>query len=310
MRFKETGRVVDDFYVVGIPGMPVYLLDGQAPILFDAGNVALSDLYVEQIKTILKKRSPAFLFITHSHFDHIGAAAHFKATWPDLKIAASAKTGQLLTNPKVVALMRSLSVEAARAIGQWGYSNLCDRSFEPFSLDITPTPEQELKAGDRKIRVMATPGHTWDFLSYFLPAEKILIASEAVGCQDEHGPIQAEFLVDYDSYRNSLTGLSTLDIRVLCPGHHLVLTGRDTGRFMAQSLTDCRNYVDQVEKILLEVNGDFASAVNMIQAWEWDPKPWPKQPLAAYLLNTKARVKTIWERMIKNHQVHAAAISR
>ncbi|MFO7986949.1 MAG: hypothetical protein R6U38_13900 [Desulfatiglandaceae bacterium] len=37
MRLNKTGRITDNFYVAGHPAMPVYLMDGQTPVLFDAG---------------------------------------------------------------------------------------------------------------------------------------------------------------------------------------------------------------------------------------------------------------------------------
>ena len=42
---------------------------------------------------------------------------------------------------------------------------------------------------DLSVRVIATPGHTRDSLSYYLPEKKILFASEAVGLPDHTGYI-------------------------------------------------------------------------------------------------------------------------
>ena len=88
MHIQQTGKITDDFYVVGNAHVPVYLLDGPKPVLFDAGFTALSNSYEQDIKKILKKRAPAYLFLTHSHFDHIGAASHFIALWPKQPEAA------------------------------------------------------------------------------------------------------------------------------------------------------------------------------------------------------------------------------
>jgi hypothetical protein len=71
MRIQQTGKIVDDFYVVGNAHVPVYLLDGPRPVLFDAGFTTLSSSYEQDIKEILKKRTPAYLLNTHARVERI-----------------------------------------------------------------------------------------------------------------------------------------------------------------------------------------------------------------------------------------------
>jgi glyoxylase-like metal-dependent hydrolase (beta-lactamase superfamily II) len=73
MRISRTGKISDDFYALGIPGAPVYLIDGATPVLFDAGFSALGQLYEGKIKEVSGNRSAILPFITHAHFDDIGA---------------------------------------------------------------------------------------------------------------------------------------------------------------------------------------------------------------------------------------------
>ena len=49
MIFKDTGKIIDDLYMVGTPAMPVYLLDGEKPAIFDAGLAFLGKIYAEEI---------------------------------------------------------------------------------------------------------------------------------------------------------------------------------------------------------------------------------------------------------------------
>ncbi|MEW5725573.1 MAG: MBL fold metallo-hydrolase [Thermodesulfobacteriota bacterium] len=278
--------------------MPVYLLDGEAPVLFEAPLACLARLYEREIKHVLGNRTPAYLFLTHSHFDHISAAGHLKKVWPKMKIAASSRVAEILTRPSAVDLIRTLNQKTAELVKQWGTIQPSDEGFEPFTLDLELEPEQRINlGGGRVVQALATPGHTWDFLSYWLPEEKILVASEAAGCADISGYIVTEFLVDYDVYLASLERLSRLDVEIFGQGHHYVYLGPEARERIRQAQEQAGKYLAMVERFLREEGGDLDRAAARVKAFEWDPKPLPKQSETAYMLNTMARVRTVRERM-------------
>jgi 2-aminobenzoylacetyl-CoA thioesterase len=298
MRFMQTGKVIDDFYVVGHATVPVYLLDGPVPALFDAGLTALCRHYEADIRRILGDRSPGYLFITHSHFDHIGAAAYLKTVFPTLRIAGSDRTQEILHRPNAIELIRSLNHEACRTLESANTEAIYKDPFAPIDLDLTLKGGETFDLGSgRHVEVMNTPGHTWDFMSYWVPEKKALIASEAVGCDDGAGYIFSEFLVDYDAYLSSLKRLSKIDAHLLCQGHRFVFTGPDARAHMDRALKQAPQFLAMVEQFLKEEEGDVERTVTRVKAVEWDPKPWPKQTESAYVINTQIRVTTISQRM-------------
>ena len=298
MRITVTGPVTDEFHVLGHPGVPVYLLDGEVPALFDAGTSPLADYYIKDAKAVLGDRSPKYLFITHSHFDHVGAASLFKEQWPDLTIAASAATARVLAKPKAVELIRKLSREIYKALFDWGLDSLNDRPFQPEDIDVVLEGGETISLGaDRTVEVLALPGHTWDFLGYWVPQPRIMVSSETVGTMEGGGAVVPEFIVDYDSYCEGLKKVAALDPLVLCAGHQQVITGEDVRPFLTKSLADTVAYAAKVEQFLREERGDVDRAAERVKQWEWDPKPLPKQPAGAYMLNTRARVQTLKKRL-------------
>jgi 2-aminobenzoylacetyl-CoA thioesterase len=303
MKLDQTGSVIDDFYVVGNPTFPVYLLNGPVPVLFDAGLTAMCLQYEADIRKILGNRAPAYLFLTHSHFDHIGAAAYLKTVFPTMQIAGSERTQEILGQEKAIELIRSLNQEAGRSMESLNDEAIYHGPFEPFDLDLKLNGGETIQLNsNRHVEVINTPGHTWDFMSYWVPDKKLLVASEAVGCDDGSGYIFTEFLVDYDAYVTSLTGLSELDVTVLCQGHRLVLTNQDAHAHMNRSIEQAARYLAMVQNFLKKEQGDIERTVASIKAVEWDPKPWPKQIESAYLLNTRIRVSTICRRTNSSQQ--------
>jgi len=301
MIIQETGEIGNGFYVVGFAGVPVYLLDGPVPVLFDAGLTGGAFLYEAGIKQVLGERVPEYLFLTHSHFDHVGSASHFKDVWPDLKVGGSERCSEVLQKPKAVQLMQDFNFEGIKVIKDSGLEPINEKSFESFKLDILVQPDQTIKlAPGLSVEVLNTPGHTWDFMSYWIPEKKILVASEAVATYEANGYLQPEFLVDFDAYIESLKVLRKIGVKILCPGHYAVFTDEDAVAHIENSFQAAMDYLIMTEKFLVQEKGDVEKAVELVKRTEWDPRPWPKQPESAYLLNTWTRVNTIWKRMNRN----------
>ena len=289
MHICQTGKISDNFYMLGHAAVPIYLLDGPEPLLFDAGFSGLSYLYVKEIKAVLGNRPPAFLFLTHAHWDHVGAAAYFKKIWPHMKIAGSLKSSQILARKGALAQIKALNQNGLEALRSWGVSHIYEGDFRHFTFDMVLKGGREMNI--RKgltLNVIAAPGHTWDSTAYYLEERKILISGEAAGCDGI-----CDFLVDHEIYGASLRYLAELNAEILCTAHKDIYTGKDVRRSMVKYMHLLDEYVAQVQRYLKEEQGDVDRTAARIRKSQWDPRPLPKQPLEPYMINTRIRVKTI-----------------
>lgn len=295
----KTGKVNNILYVLGTSEAPIYLLDiPGCPVVFDSGVTCMGKLYTEAIRSVLGEGQPAILLLTHSHWDHCGAAAFLKKSFPAMQIAASPKTAKVLKRPNALDLMARLNREIFNTINLdqgLKYSDLTDKAFEPFPVDRELTDGEIISlTSDTVVQVLETPGHTRDHLSFFLPHEKILIASESGGVMIGSGAIEPEFVADYDLYQASLQRLAELPAEILCQGHFAVITGRAAVKeFFAKSLTETINYKNRILAALEMENGDIDSAVRLIKAERFDHVAGFKQEESSYLLNLTAQVKLL-----------------
>ena len=294
MRIDWVGHIGEGFYALGHPSVPVYLMDGTYPALFDAGFTGLAKVYLKSIKEILEERSPAFLFLTHAHWDHVGSAGFFKKEWPDLKVVASPESRALLHKPSVLETVGRLNQKALEALHKWGVSTLNERPFVSFEIDEIVTPGKKFFLSEN-ISVLGrpSPGHTRDFTVYWIPEKRILIASEAAGCDGV-----PEFLVDYDIYLKDIEYFVQLNAEVLCTGHKLVITGEDVRPYLKEAYETAEKYRERVEA-LLSKGKSINAVVEVLKCLEWVPKPFPKQPLSTYLMNTETRVRALKKRWEK-----------
>lgn len=312
MIINRTGEIVPGLYVLASADAPVFLLDGDRPVLFDAGFTCLARPYLEHAGQILAGREPACCCLTHSHFDHIGAVSRFKERYPGLKVCASSKVDDLMKKPSVVERISMLSRAAATAAADYGLDPAdIDRPFEPFSVDRPLREGDEISVSDEvTVQVIETPGHTRDCLSYYIPEKKILIASEALGIPDYTGYVVTDFLVDYDTFLASMRQLESLEIDVLCFGHTYVYTGQDCRDFIPTAIQHARDFFSLVAACLKEEGGDHDRVIQRLRAVEYDGKSEPKQPEPAYLMNLAARVAVVEKRLARMEEQPPADLNR
>lgn len=294
MIIDTTGLVDRELYVAGMAWSPTYLVNTGTPLLFEAGFYPIAPVYVKDIKKVIGHRQPSYLFLTHVHYDHCGAASYFRRSFPGIRICTPSRAAEILERPNAIELMTSLSrnfEHIAENLTGIDRNDILHTDFEPFTPDITFEREEVFEADPSlHVQVLVTPGHTRDMLSFYIPERKILIATESAGCRSQTGEIITEFLVDFDAYIRSLQRLSRLDCDIVCQGHHFVYTGDDVKRFFDTSLSSALAFRDHVTKLLEEEHDNVEKVVKRIKNEEYDPNPGPKQPEAAYLLNLKTRV--------------------
>lgn len=304
MIFNKTGLVKDNLYVTGFPWSPVYLLSSENPVIFEAGFSCMGRYYEKDIAEILSGRKPEILFITHVHYDHCGAASYLKETFNGMQIGASLRAAEIIKRPNAQDLMVNLSENVIKIIENMdGINNeiLIRDKFEPFKVDMILEGGQIINLNNGlSVHILATPGHTRDMLSFYVPEKKLLIATETAGCMSHTGRIVTEFLVDYDLYIKSLKQLASLEVDILCQGHHFIFTGNDVGKHFEQSIISAEKFKETVEGLLKSEAGSIERVVSVIKTKEYDPNPGPKQPERAYLLNLRKRVAHLAERIETN----------
>jgi 2-aminobenzoylacetyl-CoA thioesterase len=300
---RSIGKIAEGLYAIGDYRLPAYLLIGETPTLFDAGMNFMGPRYLREIKDHLG--DPArlhYLLLTHSHYDHCGAAPFLKRKIPGLKIGASPKAAEVFTKPKAIQLIRELSRNSQKNFESILAENE-DVSFDGLEVDLLLKDGQELPLdGGRRVQVFATPGHTRDALSYYLPHLKALVTGEAVGIYTRQLDVQPEFLSNYEDYVASLKKLSALEVEILMMGHVHVLTGDDARSYLAQSLEGTRRFRERIEDALHQLQGNQEAVVQKIFREDYEEKKTTFQDVQPYLINLAAKVKAIAQKIGVNGQ--------
>jgi glyoxylase-like metal-dependent hydrolase (beta-lactamase superfamily II) len=291
---SNPGTITNQLYCLGPAEVPSVLLDGERPVVFEAGVYMYGPHYLNEIQKVLGTRAPAYLFLTHMHYDHCGAAGYLKRMLPGLEIGASQEGCEIIRKPSAIDLITRLN----DVTGSGG------TTFEPFDVDLVLSDGDIIRVSDAcSVEIVKTPGHTRDMLSYYIPELKTLIPSESVGVPASEEYIFSEFLIDYDTYMKSLERLSGYDVDILIIAHGVYLTGDHARRYIPRSKECAVRFRSRLEDLVAQYGDDFESIAQVVKAEEYDTITGPKQPEESYLINLKAKVKTVARHMREREAV-------
>ncbi len=158
----------------------------QEAVLIDPGDEAA------RLLEALDERGLALraVWLTHAHFDHVGAVADVLARYP----------APLYLHPAAAPLLAHAGASAAR----WGIP------LKQPPTDFLPlSDEQTLALGGLQARCLFTPGHAPGHIAFYLPEEEVVIAGDAlfqgsIGRTDLPGGNHAQLL---ESVRTKLLTL-------------------------------------------------------------------------------------------------------
>ncbi|MBN2159205.1 MAG: MBL fold metallo-hydrolase [Spirochaetes bacterium] len=295
MKLHASGKIHERIHVAANLAYPAYIIKGDSKnAMIEGGFNLLGPLYLKSVDEILGDRnSLSYIFITHSHYDHLGAVQYLKRHIPRVSVAAHERVGGLLRKESALALMNRLS-ENQRIL----FKDIAgdeDLTIRPMDIDLPLAEGDSFDLGGLVCTVLEVPGHTRDSLAFYIPELKALFPGEAAGVPqglDGNEP-QVEFLASYEDYLASLEKMIALTPEMLCIGHGWVLTGTDASEFLRKSYEATFEYRKLIERYLDGADGDVESAIQSIARVEYDEKGTIFQERNAYLTNLAAQVKHI-----------------
>ncbi|MBQ2747718.1 MAG: MBL fold metallo-hydrolase [Firmicutes bacterium] len=98
----------------------VLVFGSEKVALMDCGLAFVADKTIENIEKALAEKGRDkvdYLFVSHTHYDHVGALPYIVEKWPEIQVVGSAKAQYVFTRPGAIKVMRELGAAAAKDFG-------------------------------------------------------------------------------------------------------------------------------------------------------------------------------------------------
>ena len=229
------------------------LIGDDVTALFDCGMEFCAEETLHNVRIALADRPLDLIFITHAHYDHVGALPFFRAEWPNVRLVASEIGASMLLKATPRKVFHELSSIAKKHLGITSQATYSD---DAFHADVLIKDKERIPLGGLSVIALETPGHTRDSLSYFVPELDLLISNESSGVLMPDGQVFPCYLTSYSDTMNSIEKCRQTQYKMLSLPHRGLIDEKDAKVFFEKALeanVACHRFImDMKEKGLNE----------------------------------------------------------
>ena len=276
------------------PADSAFLLDdGKTAILCDAGFGFTGSRIAQNIASVLGERTLDYIFLTHSHYDHVLGTPYVLERYPNAKVVAGAYAARIFAKDSAKAVMRDLDRKFAHTCGVFDYPDLVDR----LRVDIPVEDGDTVQAGDMCFTAISLPGHTKCSVGFYLAAEELLISSETLGVFDGEETIMPCYLVGYQMALDSIARAKSLNVKQAIFPHCGLADKERTAYFFAHAEQAARESGEAIAEILRS-GGSKEDALRYFREKFYRGKIKEGYPVDAMQLNTSITVNLIERELV------------
>lgn len=271
----------------GRGGEAILILGSEKTGLYDCGMACFSDRLIENIHNVLdeQNRTLDYIFLSHTHYDHIGALPYILKEWPDAKVCGGEKAVKVFASEGAKKTMVRLGNAAKEQFG----TNI-EITAEGMRVDIVMRDGDSISLGREKVTAFVTKGHTDCSMSYMLDPQKILFASESTGVINGTGFMYPSILKSYDDAVESALKLKKLDANDIIVPHYGVPAKGEQETFFDDFIEAAKAERELIFEGIREGLSD-EEILERHKAVYWSEARNVNQPYPAYKLNAEITIR-------------------
>ena len=206
---KNLFTVEENIYLLqGIRSCNIYFFDFKKKAILDTGfSAEIKDNLALLEKKGLNIKNIDFIINTHSHGDHVGGNSYLKKINPSAKIIGSENTKFYQDERKKISLLEG-----------------AEDDFENYEIDTIVKENDLIDLGGCILKVIETPGHTRDSLSFYIENKNIAFTGDVVYYQVvSQVDYYQDLLKSLSELKESYNKLLNLNASCFYPGHSVAI---------------------------------------------------------------------------------------
>ncbi len=275
--------------VRALPGDSAFLIDdGKTSILYDTGFGFTGYRIADNIQKVLGDRPLDYIFLSHSHYDHVLGAPYILRRYPNATVVAGAYAEKIFQKPTARAVMRDLDRKYAATCGVQEYDDLVDE----LKVDIVVEDGDTVTCGDMTFTTVNLPGHTKCSVAFYLNENRLLLGSETLGVYFGNNTYLPFYLVGFQMTLDSFAKARTLDIESILLPHYGVVNHDEAAVYLENSEKVTRDTAAIIQRMIREGATDEEILEHFTTLFYTDTVK-PTYPRDAFNLNTGILIRQI-----------------
>lgn len=280
----------------GSGGESILIFGSEKTAIYDTGMAYCHDRLIENISQALEsdhRDSLDFVFLSHTHYDHIGALPYIIEKWPNVNVVASQKAKEVFKSTGALKLIKHLGTSAR---------DLYTDSKEAIStsglrVDTVVREGDSISLGIETIDVIEAKGHTDCSLAYMLNPYSIMFASESTGLLRSPTCMNTAFLKSYEDTLESARRCKACNPRSIIAPHFGMIPSYFTDDFFDLYIKSAEEEKAFIEKCYNR-KMTFDEVYKEFENKYWSEERAKAQPKAAFKENALISIRLILNSML------------
>ncbi len=257
--------------------------------MVDTGFAFTAKKVAKNVKKILGDRKLDYILLTHSHYDHVSGAMACKRMWKDAVIVSAEHAAKVFEKPSAIKRMNKLNRAAALTFKKLPFYG---NQLKGLHTDRIVKEGDIIDLGSLKLKVLESPGHTWDTIAFWSEEEKFLVANETVGVVVTDEILQPACLVSHKKCVEFVNKVKEWKPEKVLVPHYQMIYGKDCDNYLELSL----KWHDIYKKYVLEEHSKGITLEELMKKSKekyWVGPVKAGQPEIAFDMNSKNIIPTI-----------------